>query len=77
MSDSQPTSNPQNTTNPTDGLTPQQQEEMQEMLGKMKDVGNTVLGYFGLSTDNFQVNKDDSSGGYSIQFVQDPSTNQK
>ena len=38
-----------------------------EMLGKMKEVGNSFLGLFGLSTDNFKVQQG-QGGGYSIQF---------
>jgi hypothetical protein len=36
--------------------------------GKLKDLGNTLLGKFGLSTDNFKINKDDNSGSYNISF---------
>lgn len=39
-----------------------------EMLGKLKDIGNTILGKFGMSLDNFKLNKDPNSGGYNISF---------
>ena len=40
------------------------------VAGKLKDLGNTVLGKFGLSLDNFKAEKDPSTGSYSIQFNQ-------
>jgi hypothetical protein len=35
----------------------------------MKDLGNSLLGNFGLSLDNFKAEKDETTGSYSIQFV--------
>lgn len=39
-----------------------------EMLGKLKDVGNKILGKFGMSLDNFKMVPDPATGGYSIKF---------
>jgi hypothetical protein len=38
--------------------------------GKLKELGNTVLGKFGLSLDNFKADKDPVTGSYSIKFNQ-------
>ncbi|KAI0860369.1 hypothetical protein F4860DRAFT_223279 [Xylaria cubensis] len=47
-----------------------QEKEMGEMWGKLKDLGNGILKPFGLSTDNFQMVKDEKTGGYSMNFNQ-------
>ncbi|KAI0198099.1 hypothetical protein F4808DRAFT_437091 [Astrocystis sublimbata] len=47
-----------------------QEKEMGEMWGKLKDLGNGILSPFGLSTDNFQMVKDEKTGGYSMNFNQ-------
>lgn len=43
-----------------------------EMLDQLKGFGNTILGKFGLSIDNFKAEKDPNTGSYSVQFVQNP-----
>ena len=40
----------------------------EEMLGKLKELGNGLLGRFGMSLDNFKAVKDDTTGSYSLSF---------
>ncbi|KAI3709215.1 hypothetical protein L2E82_38974 [Cichorium intybus] len=50
-------------------LAAEKHEKMkEEMLGKLKDMGDSILGRFGMSVDNFKAVKDPNSGSYSISF---------
>ena len=41
-----------------------------DMMDKLKGLGNSLLGKFGLSLDNFKMDKDPQTGSYSINFQQ-------
>lgn len=45
----------------------QQEKEKDEMIGKLKDLGNSLLGKFGLSTDMFKFEQGEG-GGYNMKF---------
>ena len=50
-------------------LAAEKKEKMkEEMLAKLKDLGNSVLGRFGMSVDNFKAVKDPNTGSYSVSF---------
>ena len=46
------------------------EKEVGDMMGKLKELGNGILKPFGLSTDNFNMVKDEKTGGYSMNFNQ-------
>ena len=46
------------------------EELMPDTLRQLKDLGNNILGNFGLSLDNFQAVQDPQTGSYSISFNQ-------
>jgi tetratricopeptide (TPR) repeat protein len=43
-----------------------------ETFDKLKDLGNSILGNFGLSVDNFKAVQDPGTGSYSISFDNNP-----
>jgi hypothetical protein len=43
-------------------------EHILSVTGKLKELGNSVLGRFGMSVDNFKAVKDPNTGSYSISF---------
>ncbi|KAJ6742958.1 TETRATRICOPEPTIDE REPEAT PROTEIN 1 [Salix viminalis] len=50
-------------------LAAQKREKMkEEMIGKLKEIGNSLLGRFGMNIDNFKAVQDPNTGSYSISF---------
>ncbi|KAL5708185.1 hypothetical protein ACHQM5_019006 [Ranunculus cassubicifolius] len=50
-------------------LAAEKREKMkEEMIGKLKEMGNSILGRFGMSVDNFKAVKDPNTGSYSLSF---------
>ncbi|XAR65545.1 hypothetical protein NMG60_11009702 [Bertholletia excelsa] len=50
-------------------LAAEKREKMkQEMIDKLKEMGNSILGRFGMSIDNFKAVQDPKTGSYSISF---------
>ena len=48
-------------------LKDQQEALKKEMMDKLKGLGNSILGKFGMSLDNFKFNQQ-SDGSYSMNF---------
>lgn len=50
-------------------LAAEKQEKMkEEAIAKLKEMGNSILGKFGMSVDNFKAVKDPNTGSYSFSF---------
>ncbi|KAG5413105.1 hypothetical protein IGI04_000672 [Brassica rapa subsp. trilocularis] len=50
-------------------LAAEKREEMkEEAITKLKEMGNSILGRFGMSVDNFKAVKDPNTGSYSLSF---------
>ena len=48
------------------------EKQKNEMLSSLKDIGNSILGQFGLSTEDFKVQKDPLTGSYSLSMNRAP-----
>lgn len=57
--------------NAIDRLTKLNNEKMEKMkeeaMGKLKDLGNSVLGFMGMSLDDFKFTQDANTGSWSIR----------
>jgi len=51
-----------------DRVAAMQEKQKAEMLGKLKELGNGLLGKFGMSLDNFKAIQDPKTGSYNISF---------
>ena len=40
-----------------------------EALGKLKELGNSFLGNFGMSLDNFNMKQDEKTGSWNIRYL--------
>ncbi|KAF3601448.1 hypothetical protein F2Q69_00033143 [Brassica cretica] len=50
-------------------LAAEKREKMkEEAITKLKEMGNSILGRFGMSVDNFKAVKDPNTGSYSLSF---------
>jgi tetratricopeptide (TPR) repeat protein len=49
-------------------VTDKQEKMKEEVIGKLKTLGNTILGKFGLSLDNFKMKQNPDDGTYSMSF---------
>mmetsp|Transcript_36105 Transcript_36105/g.144330 ORF Transcript_36105/g.144330 Transcript_36105/m.144330 type:complete len:215 (-) Transcript_36105:375-1019(-) len=47
-----------------------EEKQKQEAIEQLKEVGNSFLGMFGMSVDNFKFEKDPGTGSYNVKFNQ-------
>lgn len=45
------------------------EKRKEELMSGLKNIGNSILGYFGMSLDNFKLNQN-GDGGYNVSFQQ-------